>query len=204
MHLFELNVLTLKTSHTDENGKTATPTIKSATASDAMKMLVTASWSLEEQRTAAITRQLPTTTMMSIIRRMLSFSKAAASNQTTFSSKAAHAVSFSVFRITLANCLFTYNAFHWSLSKSTFKTLDPLTATGKSNTIIQPIMLGLSEKKIYCLKFATLHQLLFALWNHFPMHRCITYIHDNRETKPNFDFLKNPIQWHYRILSPNN
>lgn len=49
---------TSKTSLVAENGNTATPTSKSATARDTMKRFVTLR-SFEEQSTAAITRQLP-------------------------------------------------------------------------------------------------------------------------------------------------
>lgn len=94
--------LTLNTSHTDENGKTAIPTIKSATANEAIKILVTATCSLEEHMTAAITKQLPTITITSINNKMVNLAKAVASIHTTFLSKAAHAVSFNVFRITPA------------------------------------------------------------------------------------------------------
>lgn len=52
---------TLKTSHVAENGRTAIPTNKSATAKLTMKKLVTF-LNLCEQKTAAITRQLPTIT----------------------------------------------------------------------------------------------------------------------------------------------
>lgn len=50
--------LTLKTSQVALKGSTAIPTIRSATASDTMNKLVTLR-SLLEQKTAAITRQLP-------------------------------------------------------------------------------------------------------------------------------------------------
>lgn len=52
---------TLNTSHVAENGRTAKPTSKSATAKLTMKKLVTLR-SLWEQNTAAITKQLPTIT----------------------------------------------------------------------------------------------------------------------------------------------
>lgn len=53
--------VTLNTSHVAENGKTANPTNKSATAKLTMKKLVTLR-NLCEQNTAAITKQLPTIT----------------------------------------------------------------------------------------------------------------------------------------------
>lgn len=54
-------VLTLKTSHVAENGNTANPTNKSATAKLTIKKFVTLR-NLCEQNTAAITKQLPTIT----------------------------------------------------------------------------------------------------------------------------------------------
>lgn len=54
-------VFTLNTSQVAENGKTARPTSKSATAKLTIKKLVTLR-NLCEQNTAAITRQLPTIT----------------------------------------------------------------------------------------------------------------------------------------------
>lgn len=53
--------LTLNTSHVAENGSTANPTNKSATAKLTMKKFVTLR-NLWEQNTAAITKQLPTIT----------------------------------------------------------------------------------------------------------------------------------------------
>lgn len=52
---------TLNTSHVAENGKTANPTSKSATAKLTIKKFVTL-LNLCEQNTAAITKQLPTIT----------------------------------------------------------------------------------------------------------------------------------------------
>lgn len=60
---------TLNISHVAEKGSTATPTNKSATASDTIKRLVT-DRSLEEQKTAAITRQFPTMTITLISAKM--------------------------------------------------------------------------------------------------------------------------------------
>lgn len=59
--LLKKHHLTLNTSHVAENGRTAKPTSKSATAKLTMKKLVTLR-SLWEQNTAAITKQLPTIT----------------------------------------------------------------------------------------------------------------------------------------------
>lgn len=54
-------IITLKISRVAENGRTAMPTNKSATAKLTMKKLVTL-LNLCEQKTAAMTRQLPTIT----------------------------------------------------------------------------------------------------------------------------------------------
>lgn len=57
----EITKHTLNTSHVAENGRTANPTSKSATAKLTIKKFVTL-LSLCEQNTAAITKQLPTIT----------------------------------------------------------------------------------------------------------------------------------------------
>lgn len=68
------SVHTLNTSHVAENGKTASPTNKSATAKLTMKKLVTL-LNLCEQKTAAITRQFPTITKTFMNPRQASESK---------------------------------------------------------------------------------------------------------------------------------
>lgn len=81
-----------------EKGSTATPTRRSATASETMKRLVTER-SFELQKTAAMTRQLPTMTMTLMAARTESEASMEGSLQVTSSSRAAHAVAFSVSRI---------------------------------------------------------------------------------------------------------
>lgn len=61
IHGLKIAKHTLNTSHVAENGKTANPTSKSATAKLTIKKFVTLR-NLWEQNTAAITRQLPTMT----------------------------------------------------------------------------------------------------------------------------------------------
>lgn len=82
-----------------ENGNTATPTIKSATANETMNRFVT-DLSLDEQKTAAITRQLPTITITFMSASTANETKICGLPQVTFSSRAAHAVAFNVLRIT--------------------------------------------------------------------------------------------------------
>jgi hypothetical protein len=94
-------LITLKTSQVAEKGRTATPTRRSATASDTMKRFVT-DLSLDEQKTAAMTRQLPTMTM-TLMRASTDKERSnCGSPQLTASRSAAHADAFSVFCITLA------------------------------------------------------------------------------------------------------
>lgn len=88
----------LNISHVAENGKTATPTSRSATARETMNRLVTER-NLELQKTAAMTRQLPTMTITLMAARTDNDAKSEGSLQVTSSSKAAHAVAFSVSRI---------------------------------------------------------------------------------------------------------
>lgn len=101
MRLYDNTVclLTLNISHVAEKGRTATPTIKSATASETMNRLVT-DRNLDEQKTAAITKQFPTTTITSIAARMDNEANKLGSPHVTSSKSAAHAVSLSVSRMT--------------------------------------------------------------------------------------------------------
>ncbi|GAB0086689.1 hypothetical protein DMENIID0001_007980 [Sergentomyia squamirostris] len=93
-------MLTLKTSHVDENGRTASPTSRSATARLTMKKLVTLR-SLWEQKTAAITKQLPTITSTSMTANTVSDITFFGSVHSTPSINFAHSVWFMV--VTLNN-----------------------------------------------------------------------------------------------------
>jgi len=86
--------LTLKTSQVALNGRTATPTIRSATARLTMNMFVTL-LSLLVQKTANMTRTLPTTTMTLTIARTIRVTTFHTLDHSTPSYKAAHAVAFS-------------------------------------------------------------------------------------------------------------
>lgn len=94
-------LFTSKTSRVAENGRTATPTRRSATAKETMNKLVTER-SLDEQNTAAITRQLPTMTITLIKAKIDRDKSSWGSPQLTSSKRAAHADAFSVLRITFA------------------------------------------------------------------------------------------------------
>lgn len=91
--------ITLNISQVAENGSTATPTSRSATASDTMKRLVT-DLNFDEQKTAAITRQLPTITITLISAKIERDVKRPGSLQFTSSKSAAQADAFNVLRIT--------------------------------------------------------------------------------------------------------
>lgn len=86
-------------SHVAENGSTASPTSKSATAKDTMKRLVT-DLSLDEQNTAAMTKQLPTITITLMAASTDNEANKLGSLQVTSSKRAAHAVTLSVSRMT--------------------------------------------------------------------------------------------------------
>lgn len=81
----------------DEKGNTATPTKRSATASDTMNKFVT-DLNFEEQKTAAITRQFPTITITLMRARMDNERSKCGSPQLTFFKRSAHSDAF----ITLA------------------------------------------------------------------------------------------------------
>lgn len=87
--------LTLKTSHVEENGRTASPTRRSATARFTMKKFVTL-LSLWEQKTAAITRQLPTITSTLMTASTANDTKFPGSVHSTASINFAHSVWFMV------------------------------------------------------------------------------------------------------------
>jgi hypothetical protein len=91
------NIKTLKTSHVALKGSTATPTIRSATAKLTMNMLVTF-LSLKLLQTAAITRTLPSTTMILITARTARVITISGPDHTTAIYNMLHALSFS-FRI---------------------------------------------------------------------------------------------------------
>lgn len=95
--------LTLNISNVAENGNTATPTNKSATANDTMNKFVTER-NFDEQKTAAITKQLPTITNTLINANTANDINKSGSPQVTSSKRAAHAVAFNVFRITTFVC----------------------------------------------------------------------------------------------------
>lgn len=82
-----------------ENGSTATPTSKSATANDTINKFVT-DRSFDEQNTAAITKQLPIITITFINARMERDTISLGSPHVVFFSRAAHADESSVFCIT--------------------------------------------------------------------------------------------------------
>lgn len=85
--------LTLNTSHVAENGRTAIPTNRSATAKLTIKKFVTLR-NLCEQKTAAITKQLPTITSMSINIKIANDIKLAGFVHSTDACKALHCDSF--------------------------------------------------------------------------------------------------------------
>lgn len=91
--------LTWKTSLVAENGNTATPTNRSATAKDTINKFVTER-SFDEQNTAAITKQLPAMTITLIKAKTDRDKSSWGSLQLTSSRRAAHADALSVFRIT--------------------------------------------------------------------------------------------------------
>lgn len=91
-------MLTLNISQVAENGSTANPTIKSATANDTMNKLVTER-NFDEQKTAAITKQLPTITSTLINANIANEANSEGSVHETSSNKAAHADAFIVLRI---------------------------------------------------------------------------------------------------------
>lgn len=92
-------IFTLNISHVAENGSTATPTNKSATANETINRFVTER-NFDEQKTAAITKQLPTMTITLIKAKIDNEINNSGSPHVTSSKRAAHAVAFSVFRIT--------------------------------------------------------------------------------------------------------
>lgn len=85
----------------EENGNTATPTIRSATASDTMKKFVT-DRNLDVHSTAPITSTLPTITMTVNMKKIDSLASSCGSNHLTLSYSAAHALAFTS-RITSAS-----------------------------------------------------------------------------------------------------
>lgn len=84
---------TLKTSQVAENGRTAIPTSRSATAKDTMNKLVTL-LNFEEQKTAAMTRQLPTMTSTLMMASTVRLANSEGSLHCTDSLSAAQALSF--------------------------------------------------------------------------------------------------------------
>lgn len=88
-----LVAITLNTSQVAENGSTARPTSKSATAKLTMKKLVTLR-NLFEQKTAAITRQLPPMTSTLINSSMAREIRFAGSVHFTDLMRSSHSVSF--------------------------------------------------------------------------------------------------------------
>lgn len=111
---FEYIISTLKTSHVAENGRTAIPTNKSATARLTIKKLVTFR-NLCEQKTAAITKQLPTITSTLMNARKASESKLVGSVQFT------ELMSVQLFPNVPFNKLAIFRAHKRSLSALTFK-----------------------------------------------------------------------------------
>lgn len=91
-----------------EKGRTAIPTRRSATAKETINKLVTL-LSLEEQKTAAMTRQLPTMTSTLMNTRTSNVATKAGSPHLTLSRRAAQAVSFKLLCImTSITLLHTY------------------------------------------------------------------------------------------------
>lgn len=88
-----LAILTLNTSHVAENGNTAKPTNRSATAKLTIKKLVTLR-SLFEQNTAAITKRLPPITKTLINSSIANEIKFEGSVHFTALIKLSHSVSF--------------------------------------------------------------------------------------------------------------
>ncbi|GLV32640.1 Octopamine receptor in mushroom bodies [Carabus blaptoides fortunei] len=86
----------LNISHVAENGSTATPTSRSATAKDTMNRFVTER-NFELQKTAAMTRQLPTMTMTLMVASTDSEANRLGSLHVTSSRRAAHALCISVY-----------------------------------------------------------------------------------------------------------
>lgn len=86
-------LLTLKTSHVAENGKTAKPTNRSATAKLTIKKFVTLR-NLFEQKTAAITKRFPPITKTFINSSIASEIKFEGSVHFTDLIKLSHSVSF--------------------------------------------------------------------------------------------------------------
>lgn len=112
----------MKISQVAENGRTATPTIRSATASETINKLVT-DLNFDEQKTAAITRQLPTTTITSMAAKILREASMLGSPHVTPSKSAAQALSFSVSRMTVLNTLYFTNE---DSTIGAFGSLDPI------------------------------------------------------------------------------
>ena len=83
----------MNTSKVALKGSTVSPTMRSATASDTMKRLVTER-SLELMKTAAMTRQLPTITITLISSRTVNVAICPGSSQTNLSNTAAHSLAF--------------------------------------------------------------------------------------------------------------
>lgn len=98
------SLLTLNTSQVAENGSTARPTSKSATAKLTMKKLVTLR-NLFEQKTAAITRQLPPMTKTLMNSSMAREIRFAGSVHFTDLMRSSHSVSFMAVSLCLWPCL---------------------------------------------------------------------------------------------------